>query len=56
MHYASEIKTALVTSKLYKTICKTIVDGFNVELTIVNNLCSSNLEVVTNGVPIIVIK
>ncbi|XP_048770593.2 uncharacterized protein LOC125676812 [Ostrea edulis] len=56
VHYPSGKKTALITSELHKSICKTIVGRSNVEQTIVNHLCSSNPEVVTNGVSRVVMK
>lgn len=49
MHYPSGKKTALITSEVHRSICRTIVGGNNVERTIVNNLCSSHPEEVTNG-------
>lgn len=49
VHYPSGKKTALITSEVHRSICRTIVGGNNVERTIVNNLCSSHPEEVTNG-------
>lgn len=49
VHYQSGKKTALITSEVHRSICRTIVGGNNVERTIVNNLCSSHPEEVTNG-------
>ncbi|XP_062586325.1 uncharacterized protein LOC134247949 [Saccostrea cucullata] len=56
VHYPSGTKTALITSEVQKTICKVIVRGNNAERTIVNNLCSSHPEVVTDEVAKIVTK